>query len=415
MKLEKYTYLMVFSFVMLLSLPLKLNSLTLYDERQYNNRDQTLSGEDWKPMAGVYESDNISGFRNYANVPDLKLKVPTEVTVYFNPSDLQGNIVGVFDLLTKQFVYNLVVDYSTKPYITFISNESGLSYYSAFDNDDRTYADFPLGQNRNQARLYINYSKPIESSALVIGYDSNVTLPTSLSISYWDNQKNAFVLLSNNLKPSGTTTNFPKATSDKWMVDLSYSQPLRIVELSFNINNITVNKKGVKFIAIPGNTYSVYLNQEVQREVFSGNNAPYIYAYSPSVKTVEAGQIFTNEQFTPADSDKDGIPNYSDNCSNLANSDQKDVDQNGKGDDCEDFDKDSILNSIDNCSDKINLNQRDTDGDKIGDACDPDESRLTEKFPQVVWGALIFSSLVFILLIYLVVRQGKTPNNNLDS
>ena len=63
------------------------------------------------------------------------------------------------------------------------------------------------------------------------------------------------------------------------------------------------------------------------------------------------------------DTDRDGIPDYLDNCKTVFN-----PDQNPKA--CVDSDADGFEDTIDNCIDVYNPNQRDLDEDDIGDACD---------------------------------------------
>ena len=58
------------------------------------------------------------------------------------------------------------------------------------------------------------------------------------------------------------------------------------------------------------------------------------------------------------DSDGDGVPDWQDNCPDIANPDQADTDA------------DDIADACDNCPEEYNPNQEDADGDGVGDPCD---------------------------------------------
>ncbi|XP_042371440.1 thrombospondin-1-like, partial [Plectropomus leopardus] len=78
------------------------------------------------------------------------------------------------------------------------------------------------------------------------------------------------------------------------------------------------------------------------------------------------GDMCDNNQ----DIDEDGHQNSLDNCPYIANSNQADHDNDGKGDACDhDDDNDGIPDDRDNCRLVPNRDQLDSDGDGSGDAC----------------------------------------------
>lgn len=100
-------------------------------------------------------------------------------------------------------------------------------------------------------------------------------------------------------------------------------------------------------------------------------------------------QPFTTLAFL-GDADEDGVPEIvlnngrnTDNCPDLFNPDQRDGDNDGFGDACDqlpeepapegiDVDHDGVPDDDDNCPIAPNLDQANADGDRMGDACDPD-------------------------------------------
>ena len=93
---------------------------------------------------------------------------------------------------------------------------------------------------------------------------------------------------------------------------------------------------------------------------------------------------------TPADGDSDGVPDSTDNCPNVSNPLQGDLDGDGIGDLCDtDRDGDGVPNVSDNCAIVPNADQADLDGDLIGNVCDADRDgdtvpNTTDNCPNVV-------------------------------
>lgn len=72
------------------------------------------------------------------------------------------------------------------------------------------------------------------------------------------------------------------------------------------------------------------------------------------------------------------VTRYPDNCVDVSNPTQSDIDRDGIGDACDeltDSDGDRVQDSADNCPSTYNSSQSDIDGDGTGDACDSSDDR----------------------------------------
>lgn len=355
----------------------------------------------------------LTAYRSYKDIAIAPISVPTVVEVPFANEFIERFDFAVLDKTTNAFephffkqatlVNEIPVSLSTIPRT---NNTEWMN-----DVNTKTYVDFLLMSSTEQGNAQVTLSSPtpITSSALTVLLDDNVALPTSVEIRARVNGQDRIVVARRRMDTS--TVRFPQTTSNEWIAAFTFGQPLRISEL--RLNQDTAKKtsvRAVRFLAQPNHLYRVYFDPDRSATVpvpEAGN-----LALAKDILALPVAASHKNPEYIIADSDADGVPDVRDNCISNANSDQQDVNNNGRGDVCDDFDQDGVFNSADNCANNPNQNQRDTDSDGIGDVCDGQESRITERYPWIPWVGIGFAALVLLVLFALTAWSARTPEQD---
>lgn len=351
---------------------------------------------------GVTSPDSV--FRSYVEVGPFAINVPTVVEYQVGSEFIERLHFAVFDKTAGKFEpYYLTQTTSLVP-VAFTSTA-----LKANDGDPRTYAEFLLPEHaQGSVQITLTSNSPVTSSALTALLDANVALPNSIEIRAKVGGERQIVLASQRM--TRETVRFPKTSSTEWVISFTYGQPLRISELKLQQDDAaTASVRSIRFLAQPEHGYRVYLDPDryVATPVGEAGNL----GNAKDVLIVKSRALQTNAEYVIADSDGDSVPDIQDNCVLNANTDQADINTNGRGDVCDDYDQDGRINAIDNCPNEPNRDQIDTDGDEKGDVCDGEESRITEKYTWLPWAGMGFAALVLLVLLALMLKPALTSSS----
>jgi len=358
------------------------------------------------PLVTFASSDIRASFRSVANLNVPNLQVPTVVEIPVPAYIETERHIGIYNSTENIFIpYELRRSVSRAVPVHVSSyGMSDIQLDGLVDYDSDTSVDFLLSDatlNESIVTVMYSFDAPITSDTLRMSLSQYAVLPKNVSVrALVDGVMQRVVA---NISPNTNTVTFPELTAKQWEVTLEYEQPLRFTELSFVNKNVVVDASAVRFLAHPDRQYQLFHNPEVIIAQEVGERPNLLSATDIISGTLSEDRV--NIQYTPADSDGDTIIDTKDNCPRVANTDQVDLNGNSRGDACDDFDRDGIINQQDNCVDAPNRDQADIDRDGIGDTCDGEESRVTEKYPWMVWVAIIFAALIFVGLFIVALRH----------
>ncbi len=353
--------------------------------------------------------------RSYQQVATIaftdEFTVPTVVEVPIQISGWKQSFeVAVYDETAGKFVPSTMVTKTDVPIITQHAYVEGRPVASLTDRKIDTAYDFPVALDTTSvSEFMIRTYIPITVSALSLGLATHVAMPQRISITVGSDEQ---VVVSNQAV-RGSIIYFPEVTGTEFTVRITHTQPLRLTEVSLVQSSVLrMESQYVRFLAQPGSQYKLYADADRWVRPTVGE-LPSLNAV-PDAEVVRGhlAQVLQNPAYEPADTDGDDVPDLYDNCISVANTDQTDVDGNGRGDVCDDFDRDGRINSEDNCVNEPNRSQVDTDGDGIGDVCDSEESRFTERYAFVPWVGIAIAFMAIMALFVLVKRHPVEPEEH---
>jgi len=183
--------------------------------------------------------ETISAYRELKETGSIPITVPTVVEVPFGNEVLERTNFAVLDETTDTFQpYFFKQETVTNKIPISVTAIGALSGTAAkmIDGNVRTYSEFVLPEDaRGNIRIVVNSSRAITSSSLTLLLDSHVALPTSIEIRAQVNGRDTIVVARRPITQS--TVQFPRTTTARWTITLTYSQPLRIAELKLAQEN----------------------------------------------------------------------------------------------------------------------------------------------------------------------------------
>ncbi len=351
----------------------------------------------------------ISAYRFYKDIDKISINVPTIIEVPFGDEFIERFDFAILDKTTNLFEPQLFKQetITNETPVSVDTSPANSNEESMIDKNVQTYTEFLLPESaQGHVQIILTSPSAIISSALTTLLDDNVSLPSFVEIRALVNGRDNIVLSSSRMNQN--TIRFPRTESNHWTINFIFGQPLRISELRLIQENLTqTTSKGVRFLAQPSHTYRIYFDPDRQAIPPVGESGN--LASIKEVSVVPYVPSKNNPNYIIADVDSDGIPDIRDNCVFLANSDQKDANNNERGDACDDFDLDGIINAKDNCPNNPNRDQIDTDSDGKGDVCDQEESRVTERHVWIPWIGIGFAALVLVILLALTAKGLHNP------
>lgn len=343
-------------------------------------------------------AQDLTRYKHVQDIESITVNQPTVVEI--KDLNILGNVVvtdskGAYIEQQFQVVHSsdVILPKSVEACMTTCESAIALA-----DGNTETTFDFSLKKSGTQkGKITIQYSEPLETDSVVFKTTSDSYMPTAFTLII-DGKR-----ILNTIE--GGSAHFPRMSAQNIEIEFEYNQPIRFTEVGVGFNKNEKSMGVVRFVYLQGMKYMLYSDSSLGKEVLP---LPAINLFAKKVEQeIVLGNVRVNQFYKDKDSDEDGVIDSIDNCPSQSNPDQKDSNNNGTGDMCDDYDYDGVATYYDNCPEVANPNQLDTDKDGKGDMCDTEESRFTEKYPWMPWVVFLGVFLAIIAMVYEVIKMKK--------
>jgi hypothetical protein len=267
--------------------------------------------------------------------------------------------------------------------------------------DGKMDTEFTFVPEKNAtSKVLLEFPELTLVSGILMHLADGVIPPKQVSIQgKFSMESEIFTPIINNFRFS-TRVPFPTVKVKALELSFATSHFFRVSEIEIlEPSKIEIEEKeDLIFFAKEGASYRFYAQPVFGQKSYATSH------YQPlSVDTktpsFSLSKVTLNPDFDN-DFDDDGISDEIDLCPQVKDKTNQDVDQNGRGDVCEDPDQDRVFSHQDNCPFVYNPRQLDIDQDSEGDACDEEENRLTEQSDFWVLGGFGVAVLVLLWLMW---------------
>lgn len=282
--------------------------------------------------------------------------------------------------------------------VTSVSSRFAGNENDMIDNNANTHLMFDSNSPEHQIEIDFGGTKKVSEIYMLLGKGDlepyAVTIQGLFPNNQWQNITSQ--------RPYYYQMRWPEVEVNALRFNIRSNHLFRVSELYMLGDRQQDRFDELVFFAEEGKTYVLFTGPSFGQENFSPQT-------SLPLNTDTQTPLFDLPESSPYagynnDYDADGLTDTQDLCPRTVDAQNLDVDNNGRGDVCEDPDQDGFMSHKDNCPYIYNPAQKDSDQDGEGDDCDGVENRFTENQDFLLY---VVFGLAILLLGYLVVKSLK--------